>query len=145
MYRVGAKRYKTLHVVNADPYAKTVGGYEYDKPQAEAACKAQGLRLCRKHELMDKDVCNYGWTENAGTGYPMANGVEWYDNKENHENPEERKKKGWCGGRRDGWRDGGENRKAAAHCCYDYSDGTPCADTRTMMCRYSPTRTKTPF
>ena len=115
--------HKTLRVFGVDPYVKTLGGYVYGTPHtAEQACSAEGLRLCRKQELIDKNICTFGWTSDAGTGYPMANGKAFYAEKASHANPEERKKKGWCGGNTNGWRAGGYSRKAAAHCCKNYSE-----------------------
>ena len=102
----------------ADTYVTSKGkGYEYStKKQAKDACEASGLRLCAKHEVIDKDICSYGWTSDADTGYPMAHGIAFYDHRANHKDPNMRRAKSYCGGRKDGWRNGGQ-RKAKAFCC----------------------------
>ena len=101
-----------------DTYRESKGnGYEYStKQEAKNACEASELRLCAKHEIIDKDLCSYGWTSDADVGYPMAHGIAWYDHRANHKDPNIQKTKYWCGGRKDGWRDGGL-RKAKAFCC----------------------------
>ena len=101
-----------------DTYRELKGnGYEYStKQEAKNACDESGLCLCAKHEIIDKDICSYGWTSDADVGYPMAHGIAWYDHRANHKDPNIQKTKYWCGGRKDGWRDGGL-RKAKAFCC----------------------------
>lgn len=101
-----------------DTYRESKGnGYEYStKQEAKNACEESELRLCAKHEIIDKDICSYGWTSDADVGYPMAHGIAWYDHRANHEDPNIQKTKYWCGGRTDGWRNGGR-RKAKAFCC----------------------------
>ena len=100
-------------------YVGTMGGYQYTLSEAEKVCKNKGLRLCAISEIIDKNICNAGWTSNKIRGYPMVTGVEWYDKK--YANPDTRYQAGWCGGRSNGWRTWSTdpNNKGSAHCCKD--------------------------
>ena len=79
------------------------------KEQAEERCRQDGLRLCSKAEIEKQSICAWGWTSDAGMGFPM-----------------QYKTRG-CGSK--GWnsKKGG---KAAAHCCGiqpTFSNGKVCA------------------
>ena len=100
-----------------DTYVKTIGGYSYTYPQAKDQCEKAGNRLCYISEIKDKNICNAGWTADQIRGYPMANGIEWHDNK--YADPKTRHQADWCGGRSNGWRTWSTdvNNKGSAHCC----------------------------
>ena len=87
-------------------YKNTIGGYQYTLDQAKEACNKEGARLCKQSEIMDKNICNAGWTANGVRGYPMADGGSW-----------------GCGGSRKGWRTWSTdpNNKGSAHCCYEFN------------------------
>ena len=88
------------------PYKNTIGGYQYTLEQAKEACRKEGARLCRKSEIMDKNICNAGWTADGIRGYPMVDGGP----------------RG-CGGSRKGWRtwSTNPNSRGSAHCCYQFN------------------------
>lgn len=100
-------------------YVETMGGYQYTLSEADKVCKNKGLRLCDISEIIDKNICNAGWTSNKIRGYPMATGIQWYDTK--YANPSTRYQAWWCGGRSNGWRTWSNNpsNKGSAHCCKD--------------------------
>lgn len=45
-------------------------------------------------QIKDKNICSAGWTADQIRGYPMANGIDWYNSR--YSNP---------------------NDKGSAHCC----------------------------
>ena len=55
-------------------YVRTIGGYEYTKPEAESACAADGMQLCSRAQHINgvirkqiRSVCSNGWlTDDAG-------------------------------------------------------------------------------
>ena len=91
-------------------YKNTIGGYQYTLEQAKEACRKEGARLCRKNEIMDKNICNAGWTADGIRGYPMVDGGP----------------RG-CGGSRKGWRtwSTNPNSRGSAHCCYQFNTDNP--------------------
>ena len=98
-------------------YLKTIGGYKYTYDQAKQVCQKEGARLCSKEEIKDLNICNAGWTSDKIRGYPMANGIDWYNSR--YSNPKTRNQAGWCGGKSNGWRtwSTNPNNKGSAHCC----------------------------
>ena len=98
-------------------YVGTMGAYQYTLSEADKVCKNKGLRLCAISEIIDKNICNAGWTSDRIRGYPMVTGIEWYDKK--YANPNTRYQAGWCGGRSNGWRtwSTNPNNRGSAHCC----------------------------
>ena len=66
---------------------------------------------------LNVNICNSGWTSDGERGYPMANGVDWYNSK--NADPKTRNQKDWCGGKSNGWRKWSTdpNSKGSAHCC----------------------------
>ena len=89
------------------PYKNTIGGYQYTLDQAKEACRKEGARLCQKSEIMDKNICNAGWTADGIRGYPMVDGSVYSG----------------CGGSRKGWRtwSTNPNSRGSAHCCYQFN------------------------
>ena len=106
-------------------YKNTLGGYKYTLGGAKEACAKEGARLCKKSEIMDKDICSAGWTADGVRGYPMANGVKWYDTR--NASSSLRYTKNYCGGRSNGWRTWSTdpNNKGSAHCCYEFNKDDP--------------------
>ena len=100
-----------------EAYVGTMGAYQYTLSEADKVCKNKGLRLCAISEIIDKNICNAGWTSDRIRGYPMVTGIEWYDKK--YANPNTRYQAGWCGGRSNGWRtwSTNPNNRGSAHCC----------------------------
>jgi hypothetical protein len=108
--------YKQLEGNSGDQYIKTLGYYPYTVgaggytfPGAKEVCIKEGGELCNKADIIDKDICIYGWTADGGSGFPMANA-----NAETS----------WgCGGPTPGWRAGmsswesNDVNGAGAHCC----------------------------
>jgi len=109
--------YKQLEGSTDDQYIKTVGYYPYALggggytfPDAKEVCASNGGQLCNKADIIDKDICIYGWIAEGESGYPMA-----------HANS---KTPGGCGGTTPGWRSSGQRysesnklSSAGAHCC----------------------------
>ena len=81
----------------SSPYKNTIGGYQYTLAEAKEACAKEGARLCKKSEIMDKNICNAGWTANGIRGYPMVDGIKFYDTK--NANPSTRYQRGYSSGR----------------------------------------------
>jgi hypothetical protein len=108
--------YKELEGNSGDPYLKTVGYYPYTVGEggytfagAKEFCAKDGGQLCNKSDIIDKDICVYGWVADGSSGFPMANA-----NAETS----------WgCGGPTPGWRAGMSSWEsngtsgAGAHCC----------------------------
>lgn len=108
---------QTCNNLLAPNYVNTLGGYKYTYDQAKQACQKEGARLCSISEINNLNICSAGWTSNKIRGYPMANGIQWYDKK--YANPRTRYQAEWCGPRSDGWRTWSTdlNNKGSAHCC----------------------------
>ncbi len=82
-------------------YAGTIGSYKYNTlKNAQKACESRGETLCPKAAIMDRNICNAGWTSDGGRGYPMASPGDGEG----------------CGGPTPGWRSW-DSGSVAAHCC----------------------------
>ena len=88
---------------SGDPYLSSVNERGFTFDQAKEFCTKEGVRLCKKSEIMDKNICKSGWIEEKEIGYPMANPTEAQALN--------------CGGPLPGWRSRSTTSNPGAHCC----------------------------
>ena len=50
-------------------YSDGVGNYRMNKLQGKQRCEQQGYRLCKKYDISQISLCNYGWLEDEDRAY----------------------------------------------------------------------------